>query len=267
MNYKNELDFAVDLAKQAGEIMRRYFRANDNKAEWKEDDTPLTLADTTINDLVIERVKAKYPHYSVLGEESSFDANGDFVWVVDPVDGTSPFMLGIPVSTFSLALVDKKDGQPIVGVVYDPQLNNFFTATKDGGAYLNDKKLKVSNTKMLNRTYVEICGGNISEDELSFLPGKCIDIVRIQGAKLLDLQSHAYCGTRVATGELAGTVFGFGAPWDVAATSLLVQEAGGISTDIRGNIRRYDEFANGSIHAPNEEILSILVNAINISKS
>lgn len=262
MSYKKELDFAVSVAQEAGKIMRRYFRAEDINAEWKEDNTPLTIADTTVNDTVIEKVKQAFPEHSVLGEENSYDNGGEYVWVVDPIDGTVPFVLGMPFSTFSMGLVAKKDGQPLAGVVYDPHLKHLYTATKGGGAFLNGRRLQVSSAIGFSRTYISVIGGNEPEDKKYFKQGRCSDLILAQGAKTLALQSQAYCGTRVATGELIGSIFGYGAPWDVAATSLMVQEAGGVVTDLYGKPRRYDEFADGCVHAPNQTILTKLLNAV-----
>src|SRR6266404_2863697 len=98
MEYKQELEFAVATAKSAGETMRRYFRADDLGTEWKGDATPLTVADTKINDFVIEEVKAHFPTHGVHGEEASFSTNREFVWVCDPVDGTMPYSIGLPIS-------------------------------------------------------------------------------------------------------------------------------------------------------------------------
>jgi myo-inositol-1(or 4)-monophosphatase len=103
VSYEKELRFATDLAQEAGAIMDRYFRAEDIGTELKQDLTPVTVADTTINDLVIDRVQQSYPEHGVLGEENSYEPTRDRIWVVDPIDGTVPFSLGIPTSTFSLA--------------------------------------------------------------------------------------------------------------------------------------------------------------------
>lgn len=264
MSYETELTFAQDLAHEAGKIMLRYFRAEDIGTEWKDDNTPLTIADTTINSLVIERVKAAFPSHGVIGEEESHDNDGDFVWVVDPIDGTVPFSLGIPVSTFSLALVKKSDGQPVVGVAYDPQLDHLYSAEEGKGAYMNGVLLSTSKATDLKRSYVSVLGGTERGDpgHAQFKPGKCSDILRNQGAKYISLQSQVYAAAKVATGEFIGSVFGYGAPWDSAAVVLLVKEAGGVVTDLEGKQRRYDEFAAGCILAANKTIHAKLLKAV-----
>src|SRR3990167_10128728 len=102
------LNFAKELAKEAGEIMSLSF-ANGTSREWKEDRTPVTEADTKINSLVIERIKAKYPDNGVWGEEESHNLGVQMTWVCDPVDRTMPFSHGLPISTFALSLA--RDGR------------------------------------------------------------------------------------------------------------------------------------------------------------
>jgi fructose-1,6-bisphosphatase/inositol monophosphatase family enzyme len=262
MSYDKELIFAQELAHEAGKIMRHYFRAKDIGTVWKEDNTPLTVADTDINNLVIERVKAAFPTYAVIGEETSFEIEGDFVWVLDPIDGTIPFSIGMPLSTFSLALVDRNDGQPILGVIYDPYLNHLYTTKKGEGAFLNSKPIRTSQVTDFYRTYISVLGGSEQGEKSYFKQGACVDIIRDQGAKCLSLLSQIYAASRVASGELAGSIFGYGSPWDSAAVSLLVEEAGGVVTDVYGKPRRYDEFAAGCILAPNKTMLSKLVEAV-----
>ena len=117
---QNYLDTAVDIAAAAGEIMMKYFDIG-VPAHWKEDNTPITVADGAINDMVIDRIAAEYPDHGVVGEEASIvKPESAYQWVCDPIDGTVPFMLGIPTNVFSLALCE--NGAPIVAVVADPYL-------------------------------------------------------------------------------------------------------------------------------------------------
>ena len=131
------LEFAKDIAYQAGKIMLKYFNQN-NGSNYKGDKTIVTLADTEINSYLIERVKEKYPNHAVDGEEEQF-GESNFVWVCDPVDGTAMYARHIPVAVFSLALV--VDGEPIIGVVYDPFTDSLYSAAKGNGVYKNDEKI------------------------------------------------------------------------------------------------------------------------------
>ncbi|MEE0866081.1 MAG: inositol monophosphatase family protein [Clostridia bacterium] len=135
------LEFAKDIAYQAGKIMLKYFNQN-NGASYKGDKTIVTLADTEINSYLIKKVKERYPTHAVDGEEEQF-GNSDFIWVCDPVDGTAMYARHIPVAVFSLALVI--DGVPNIGVVYDPFTDSLYTAIKGKGAYKNGEKISVNN--------------------------------------------------------------------------------------------------------------------------
>ena len=136
------LEFAKHVAFYAGNLMKKYFDS-DKEVEYKEDRTPVTMIDKKINHYLIEQVKLNYPYHDVDGEEEKLKNGNDFVWVCDPIDGTSMYTRGIPVSVFSLALT--YNGEPIVGVVYDPFQDKMYSAIKGSGAYCNDEKIKVSD--------------------------------------------------------------------------------------------------------------------------
>ena len=262
---KQYLDFAKALALEAGTLMKRYFRADDIATEWKEDNTPLTIADTTINGLVIERVKKAYPEHGVLGEEDSFESKRDMLWVVDPIDGTMPFSAGLPISTFSLALV--KNGVPQVGVVYDPFCDRLFTAITGKGAYLNGKKIAVKTVDSLTNSYVnmETWGTEnfLGDAKLLAIDGLREKLIEA-GAKPFTLCSMVISGVLVASGDFSGSVFGVTKPEDIAALKVIVEEAGGKVTDVDGNEQRYDRpikgaiVSNGAVH---DQLIKIVQDA------
>jgi len=261
--YDGYLNFAKELAKDSGDIMNRYFRAHDISTTIKSDNTPLTVADTAINNLVIEKVKTKYPDQGVIGEEASSNENASMLWVVDPVDGTIPFSLGFPFSSFSLGLVDKRDGQPLVGVIYDPFLDNLYSAVVGRGSYLNDTRIHTSKQETLQNSYVSICG-SFKEDAKTGLyigSGDYIEALSGKGAKYLSLLSQAYSAARVAAGELVVSLFSYGSPWDSAASAIIITEAGGVVTDLDGKNRRYDRFGKGCILSANQKIHQELLRA------
>src|SRR4030042_6237309 len=104
-------DFAIAIAKEAGEIIRKNFTLG-MKKEWKGDEGPVTETDYRINTILVERVQKELSQYGVLGEEESYNEKAANLWVCDPVDGTIAFSHGIPISTFSLALV--QGGEPVL---------------------------------------------------------------------------------------------------------------------------------------------------------
>lgn len=238
------LEFAKSLALEAGEIMRKYFMVN--TAEWKSDNTPITLADTEINALVIERVRQVYPDHTVLGEGESAVKDNTYAWVCDPVDGTMPYSHGLPISSFSLAFCD--DGVPIVGVVYDPFLNRLFYAEKGGGAFCNGDPIKVNNN-LLERSVVEVQGfGNRPELPMAIDRSNAIkDTLNRLGAKTTQLWSSILPSALVANGNYTAVLMNGMTIQDGAAIKVIVEEAGGKVTDIYGNEQRYDQPSEGFI--------------------
>jgi fructose-1,6-bisphosphatase/inositol monophosphatase family enzyme len=256
MEYKEELEFAISTAKAAGDTMRRYFRSDDLGTEWKEDVTPITLADTTINDFVIQEVKKHFPSYGVHGEEGSFAQDREYVWVCDPVDGTMPYSIGVPISTHSLALT--KNGRPLLGVVYDPFQDRLFTAIKGEGAFLNGKPIHVSSQSLAG-SYVDL--------ELLHTAKGAVPVSDFRSdlaerhALPFTFYSFVIAAMLVATGELTAAFFGFKKPEDLAAAKVIVEEAGGQVTDITGADQRYDRPVNGGLLTNgivHKEMLSII---------
>ena len=252
------LNFAKELAKEAGEIMSLSF-ANGTSREWKEDRTPVTEADTKINSLVIERIKAKYPDHGVWGEEESHNLGVQMTWVCDPVDGTMPFSHGLPISTFALALA--RDGQPIVGVVYDPFMKRMFYAAKGTGAYLNGDRIQVSDKDDLKDALLDEEGLRDSTKPVIPTGDGYIEELIEAGARPLKLWAVVLPSALVAAGEFTATIFNVPKPEDGAAIKIIVEEAGGKVTDLFGNEQRYDQPTKGYI-ASNGKVHQQLVDII-----
>lgn len=229
-----------ELALRAGELIKSNFTIG-MKKEWKADNSPLTLTDKAINRLVIETIKKQFPEHGILGEEES-DVNGnEFIWVCDPIDGTIPFSHGIPTSTFSLALTHKGDVK--LGIVYDPYMDRMFVAEKGEGAFLNGKKIAVSEAVDFKNTVVSVgvwpeAFYNLQEVKMA---------VQKEGARSVSLACFTYGGMLVACGELVAASYASRNPWDVAAIKVIVEEAGGVCTDLEGNDQRYDRPVKGFI--------------------
>jgi myo-inositol-1(or 4)-monophosphatase len=264
-NYQRELEIAKRLAKEAGDIMLKYFNSAASNPTVKSDRTIVTKADTEINERVIEVLSAETPEYSVWGEEQSSIIEGsEFTWVCDPVDGTMPFSKGIPVSTFSLALVDE-NGQSVLGVIYDPFQDRLFEAIKGGGALMNGTSITVSNKANLDGAYIDEELWINHEEEITFDNPK--DKLNKEGAKITTQCSAVMMGCFVAKGSYEAMVFGQGKPEDIAALAVIVPEAGGMVTDLFGDDQRYDTnikgaiVSNGAIHDP----LLAVIKGINYS--
>lgn len=262
-------DFAKNLALEAGYIANEYF---EHTVEYtsKYDGSPVTEADVAINDLVIEKVEERYPMHKIIGEEGcGGNESGDIAWVCDPIDGTRLFTWGLPLSLFSLGITI--DGQPSVGIVYDFNLNRMYSAIKNSGTWMEDMgsshkrpvELNVSLDDQLHGGYGNLTG---YKDFSDVDPYDILDELsgRGTGARMLDFNGVVYHGLMVAKGAWNFSVSGLKGAHDSAATTLLVQEAGGKATDIDGNIQRYDEPVNGSILSNgilHDEILEKIANA------
>lgn len=249
------LTFAVDLAKQAGTIIRKNF-ALGMKKEWKSDNTPLTATDLAVNRLVVEAVQKTYPEHGILSEEEhEVRGMGEYVWVCDPIDGTIPFSHGIPVSTFSLALV--QNGQPVLGAVYDPFLERLYVAEKGRGATMNGNPIHVSSASSLGNSLVGLSMWQPDHNVLLATRGELV----LRHATAIQLNSIVYEGMLVAAGEMVGIIFPGTKPWDCAAIKIIVEEAGGKVTDLTGNEQRYDRPINGALAsngAAHDELLKII---------
>ncbi len=249
------LETATLLATQAGKIMLQHFKIG-VPADIKPDHSPVTLADTEVNRLVIETISGKYDGHAVMGEEESFEAKGaTYVWVCDPIDGTIPFAHGIPTNVFSLALVE--DGRPVLGVVYDPHQKRMYSAEKGKGAYLNGKRLQVNNLNKLHKAPVGISG---SWNEMLHKPNLVKHLME-EHMRTFNFQSCIYETMMVASGEFVGQLFGGKNAHDVATTKIIVEEAGGKVTDLFGREQRYDRAINGAIVSNgvmHEQLLSLV---------
>ncbi len=238
------LEFAKKLAKEAERIALGYF-SFEVKNTWKSDNTPLTQADIEINDLVIKKINEKYPDHSIHGEEKSDKKkNSKYIWVCDPIDGTMQFSNGLPIFTFSLALVDQSNGQPILGLVNDPVGHNMYWAYKGGGAFRNGEKISVSHSTSLDNTYLSTDG---SGKAVGFSNLPLLKILNEKKCKTMEFLSFIYGAIQVANGKFIGAVFYNPYAHDVAALKIITEEAGGKVTDLNGEDRRYDQDGVGCV--------------------
>jgi len=238
---KEYLEFAKEIAFEAGKIMLKYFNSKDISS-YKGDKTIVTLADKEINTYLINRVKEKYPTHSVDGEEEQF-GDSDYVWVCDPVDGTAMYARHIPVAVFSLALVI--DGESKVGVVYDVFTDTLYSAIKGEGAYKNGEKMSVNDYELDDMRSVS------NFDMWPEAEYNLYDIIKELGKKtyFVSVGSVIRGCMCVASGEFNLSIF----PGtkrkncDIAAAKVIVEEAGGKVTNLFGDEQRYDMDINGAV--------------------
>jgi len=229
------LNTAVKAARKAGSIINRASLDLDLvRVSSKGHSDFVTEVDRAAEQAIISTLKTAYPNHSILAEESGASDAGDpdYLWIIDPLDGTTNFIHGFPQFAVSIGL--KHRGHITQAVVYDPSRNELFTATRGRGAFLNDRRLRASKRDQLHDCLIGT-GFPFRRIELleEYVEGfkrvaNNTAGVRRAGAAALDL---AY----VAAGRLDG-FWEFGlSPWDVAAGSLLIVEAGGLIGDSRGD--------------------------------
>ena len=252
-----EFDTAVSAAREAGDILLSYFRASVNVREKGIADL-VTDADVAAERCIASRISAAFPGHAILGEEEQAgDTGAEYLWVVDPLDGTTNFAHGLPHFAVSIALLHR--GQPQLGVVWNPARGDLYTARLGGGAYHNGRRLQVNREATMDQSLIGTGfyydRGAMMEATLGAI-GDCfrqnIHGIRRFGTAALDL-------AHVADG-LYGAFFEFQlSPWDFAAGQLLVTEAGGRVTDCAGAalpLRKSTILAsNGLLH---DQMLSIV---------
>lgn len=243
--YSEQLKFGKDLALEAGAVMTKYFQIG--AAYTSKDDghqSPLTIADEEINELVISRVKTRFPEYAIIGEEKTYNSEDPpYTVVVDPIDGTLNYVMGVPTNVFSFALVNR-EGHTVVAVVYDPYMKRLYWATKGRGAFMNDRPLKVNTIKDISQAYIG-CNPNKYATMLNSV-AFCEAVIRVCNRPII-YSSTIYEAMLVASGQIAATMFVQDGAHDLASAKLIVEEAGGKVTDIFGNEQRYDQPLNGGI--------------------
>lgn len=247
-NLDGLLKFASDLARDAGKIMLQYFDASNQAIETKADSSPVTIADKKINQLVIDRVTKTFQSHGVLAEEGSSHEDRKELWVCDPIDGTVGYILGMPTALFSLAFV--VDGQPEIAVIFDPYQNKLYSATHGQGAKVNNKSLSVSNKDKLAGANIAISASYSQLKDRQQL----YDQLPQLGLYLQLIHGNVFKSVLVASGKVDGYIFPGRSAHDIAASKLIVEEAGGRVTDLNGNEQRYDGpifgaiISNGRLH-------------------
>jgi myo-inositol-1(or 4)-monophosphatase len=246
------LNTAVKAARKAGSLISRAsFDIDKLTVRRKRQNDFVSEVDEAAEEAIIATLRDAYPGHGILAEESGTkDANADYVWVIDPLDGTTNFLHGFPQYCVSIALLHK--GKPTQAVIFDPNRNELFTASKGVGAYLNDRRIRVSRTDKLEDA---LMGTGFPFREVGHLDDylrmfrnvtKGTSGIRRPGAAALDL-------AWVACGRIDG-FWEFGlSPWDMAAGALLVREAGGLIGDLEGNEGYLD---SGRVVATNSKLFA-----------
>lgn len=250
-------DFAVSLAKRAGELVMRYYTAP-KEIEQKGEINLVTTADRASEELVCSEIREKFSQHGILSEEgSSSQTEADWLWVIDPLDGTTNYAHRYPFFCVSIALQYKGVSQ--IGVVYEPLRGELFCAVRGQGAMVDGYPIQVSPTDKLSKSFLATgFAYDIRESSCDNLDNfsrfaKSAFAIRRGGSAALDL-AYVACGRFDGFWELK--LF----PWDTAAGILLVEEAGGRTSRFSGDrfsICDRDILAtNGRIHQEMMDTLS-----------
>jgi myo-inositol-1(or 4)-monophosphatase len=253
------LNVMVQAAMKAGRSLSRDFGEVQNlQVSMKGPGDYVSQADRKAEDILFTELSKARPGYAFLMEERGLieGDDGQHRWIVDPLDGTTNFLHGIPMFAISIAL--ERQGQIVAGVVYNPAMDELYTAERGGGAFMNDRRLRVAGRTKLIDTVIG-CGvphlgrgqhGNFLVELRNVMAE--VSGVRRLGSASLDL---AY----VAAGRMDGFWETGLSAWDVAAGILLIREAGGFISDFAGGQNMLD---GGSIVAGNETIQRALLKTV-----
>jgi len=251
------LEAAVSASQEAGALLLQYARAG-FRIEYKNPINLVTDADRAAEQCVIERIRAHFPTHGLLAEERGRveKAKSPYLWVIDPLDGTTNFAHGYPAYCVSIGL--EYEGRCVLGAIFDPTRNELFTAIEHRGAQLNGHPIHVSNTMTLDSSLlVTGFAYDIRETPRNNLYHFSNFALKAQGLRRTGSAALDLC--YVAAGRFDGFWEVRLNPWDMAAGSVIVREAGGQLTDFSGNdLSIYGQelvTSNGQIH---EAMLAVL---------
>jgi myo-inositol-1(or 4)-monophosphatase len=224
---------AVAAAHAGAEVITRYFRQADLEVGRKAENDFVTQADRESEAAVLAVIRQRFPDHRILAEEGSGagEGHGEYEWLVDPLDGTTNFLQGLPVYCVSIAC--RRRDELLAGAIEDPEGRNLFTAVRGGGAFWNGRRMQISRREGLSGAFLA-----------TGYPFRALSTLDLYLAIFRDVFRHAKAIRRCGSAALdlaytaAGVYDGFFefrlAPWDIGAGTLMVREAGGVVTDLDG---------------------------------
>lgn len=223
-----ELEFALSLADESRRIIREHF-GSDMKVDWKGDNTPVTLADRSVEEALRARMQRHAPGYGIIGEEFGTDSGSSGrAWVIDPIDGTKAFIHGVPLFGTLIALLD--EGRPVLGIIDLPALGERVWATAGQGCFRNGKPCRVSDVGRLDEALL-LDGSTSTMERLGY--GDVWSKLR-HDARLHRGWGDCYGHFLVATGAAEVMADPVVEIWDIAPMAVILPEAGGRFTSILG---------------------------------
>lgn len=236
MDLTKELAISKELAIKAGQKILEIYNSNDFNITNKNENnviSPLTKADLAANEIIVTRLRKEFPDHAILTEEEKDDKtrlNNDYVWIIDPLDGTKEFIKKNGEFTVNIALVHKKE--VILGVIYVPVNDELYYATKNNDSYLDNNKITVSNINNQNEMIMVKSRTHASEKLLTI----------IKNFKDTISKGSSLKGCIIAKGD--AQIYPRLGPvneWDICAMDIIIKEAGGILTDLKGKGLKYNK--------------------------
>ncbi len=238
-----------EVAHRAGDFLMEHFREDGDLLRMRTTaKEAATVYDRRADNLIVQGIRGAYPDHSILSEEGGLvEGDPDWLWVVDSLDGTGDFADWNPL--FSVCLALRHKGEVVLGLVHAPAIGEFYVAEKGQGAYLNERRIRVSDISGLGDSYIFYCeGGEKNRSRTGGLLRRVYPLVK-------DIRKLGSAGLEtawVAAGKGEAYFTTAIEPWDVAPGVLLVREAAGEVTDFRGQEWRLERsdlvFSNGRIH-------------------
>lgn len=246
------LEFAENLARQAGRITMEYF-GRPIEVDLKADESPVTVADRQTEAFIRREIERKFPDHGILGEEEgSTRPEASHQWIVDPIDGTKSFIRGVPLYGVMIAL--EIEGRSSIGVIHHPPLDLLISAQAGHGTHLNGRPVRVREARSAAETCI------LSTNFAPFLnerPGFCAALAR--RFPMQRTWGDCYGYTMVASGQAQAMLDAAMNRWDLAALMPIIEEAGGVLTDLNGvrtNTGKHCVAGTPEVHAQMLELLS-----------
>lgn len=232
------LEWARQIALEAGEITQKYFRSPTLRIDWKGDGSPVTIADKTAEEHLRKRIEERFPADAILGEEFP-EKPGDsgYKWILDPIDGTKPFMHGVPLYTNLVAVLEEASGEPILGVINAPASGETIHAAVGGGAWYQNgggepTRAQVSDLKDLSEGL--FLTGDVAGFQDRERDATDVYFALQETARISRTWGDGYGYMMVAIGRAEMMVDAQMSVWDAACLKPILEEAGGTFTSWNG---------------------------------
>lgn len=249
------MDVGLQAVEAATPEIMRYFQSGKHAISIKPDSSPVTEADRVVEKNIKEVILNTFPSHAFFGEESgksNFSDSNEFVWVIDPIDGTRMFIKGIPGFSTELALLHH--GQVILGISHVPTMHRTITAMRGCGAFLDGVPLKVSSVDKIENSFIAVSSLKNFIRSRYYPAHQYLHTHAFSMRSLLETDAHYYC----ATGKVDALISLGGKSWDYAAMTCILTEAGARCTTIDGNDHDFLSSEKTSFLVANQHLHSLL---------